>query len=103
MMGSASLTNGTGPDIYGDGYFGKVESNGVNGHRDSWGSGSSLKGQFTTHDFENPSHITSVQTNTGYKQWVAQAGTLIADLITCAGADHIVSPPLLHAHSEIHH
>jgi ribose-phosphate pyrophosphokinase len=30
----------------------------------------------------------------GYKQWVAQAGTLIADLLTCAGADHIITMDL---------
>lgn len=30
----------------------------------------------------------------GYRQWVAQAGTLIADLITCAGADHIITMDL---------
>lgn len=33
-------------------------------------------------------------TNTGYKQWVAQAGTLVADLLTCAGADHIITMDL---------
>ncbi|KAG0644162.1 phosphoribosyltransferase-like protein [Tuber brumale] len=31
---------------------------------------------------------------TGYKQWVAQAGTLVADLLTCAGADHIITMDL---------
>ena len=30
----------------------------------------------------------------GYKQWVAQAGTLVADLITAAGADHIITMDL---------
>jgi len=30
----------------------------------------------------------------GYKQWVAQAGTLVADLLTCAGADHIMTMDL---------
>lgn len=30
----------------------------------------------------------------GYRQWVAQAGTLIADLLTCAGADHIITMDL---------
>ncbi|KAF2707885.1 phosphoribosyl pyrophosphokinase [Pleomassaria siparia CBS 279.74] len=30
----------------------------------------------------------------GYKQWVAQAGTLIADLLTCAGADHVITMDL---------
>ena len=34
------------------------------------------------------------QTQPGYKQWVAQAGTLVADLLTCAGADHIVTMDL---------
>jgi len=27
----------------------------------------------------------------GYKQWVAQAGTLVADLLTCAGTDHVIT------------
>lgn len=27
----------------------------------------------------------------GYRQWVAQAGTLIADLLTDAGADHVIT------------
>ena len=30
----------------------------------------------------------------GYRQWVAQAGTLVADLITSAGADHIITMDL---------
>lgn len=30
----------------------------------------------------------------GYKQWVAQAGTLIADLVTVAGADHVITMDL---------
>ncbi|KAK3673278.1 ribose-phosphate pyrophosphokinase [Recurvomyces mirabilis] len=30
----------------------------------------------------------------GYKQWVAQAGTLVADLLTCAGADHVITMDL---------
>ena len=30
----------------------------------------------------------------GYKQWVAQAGTLVADLLTCAGTDHIITMDL---------
>ncbi|KAF2202282.1 ribose-phosphate pyrophosphokinase 4 [Delitschia confertaspora ATCC 74209] len=34
------------------------------------------------------------QPQPGYKQWVAQAGTLIADLLTCAGADHIITMDL---------
>ncbi|KAI0996672.1 hypothetical protein K3495_g11511 [Podosphaera aphanis] len=53
---------------------------------------------FTTHDYENPTMIkeakTVFQSNPGYKQWVAQAGTLVADLLTCAGADHIITMDL---------
>jgi ribose-phosphate pyrophosphokinase len=52
---------------------------------------------FTTHDYENPSMIQNTaffQPKPGYKQWVAQAGTLVADLLTCAGADHIITMDL---------
>lgn len=31
---------------------------------------------------------------TNYREWVAQAGTLVADLLTCAGADHIITMDL---------
>jgi ribose-phosphate pyrophosphokinase len=43
---------------------------------------------YTTHDYENMSHVGAFQAKPGYKQWVAQAGTLVANLLTCAGADH---------------
>ncbi|RKF73624.1 Ribose-phosphate pyrophosphokinase 5 [Golovinomyces cichoracearum] len=50
---------------------------------------------FTTHDYENPTMISEAKNifraKPGYKQWVAQAGTLVADLLTCAGADHIIT------------
>jgi ribose-phosphate pyrophosphokinase len=49
---------------------------------------------FTTHDYENPSGISNFRAKPGYKQWVAQAGTLVADLLTCAGADHIITMDL---------
>jgi ribose-phosphate pyrophosphokinase len=51
---------------------------------------------FTTHDYANPGHISNsfFQAKPGYKQWVAQAGTLVADLLTCAGADHIITMDL---------
>ncbi|KAI9249627.1 phosphoribosyltransferase-like protein [Sporodiniella umbellata] len=38
-----------------------------------------------------------IHTNTnhdGYKQWLVRSGTLIADLLTCAGADHIITMDL---------
>lgn len=38
--------------------------------------------------------INTFQPRPGYKQWVAQAGTLVADLLTCAGADHIITMDL---------
>lgn len=53
---------------------------------------------FTTHDYENTANIQSsknfFQAKPGYKQWVAQAGTLVADLLTCAGADQIITMDL---------
>ncbi|CAI7629719.1 unnamed protein product [Penicillium bialowiezense] len=42
----------------------------------------------------NTSKISAFQPRPGYKQWVAQAGTLVADLLTCAGADHIITMDL---------
>lgn len=36
----------------------------------------------------------SFKPSPGYKQWVAQAGTLVADLLTCAGADHVITMDL---------
>jgi ribose-phosphate pyrophosphokinase len=36
----------------------------------------------------------SFEPQRGYRQWVAQAGTLIADLLTCAGADHVITMDL---------
>ncbi|KND94362.1 Ribose-phosphate pyrophosphokinase 5 [Tolypocladium ophioglossoides CBS 100239] len=82
----------------GGGYFPKrsdtVSSLGSNG-RGHHGEGSvSSQRSFTTHDYENPSSISAFQPKPGYKQWVAQAGTLVADLLTCAGADHIITMDL---------
>lgn len=42
----------------------------------------------------NSSKETLFQPRPGYKQWVAQAGTLVADLLTCAGTDHIITMDL---------
>jgi ribose-phosphate pyrophosphokinase len=52
------------------------------------------KPSFTTHDYENTTNIKAFKPKPGYKQWVAQAGTLVADLLTCAGADHIITMDL---------
>ena len=40
------------------------------------------------------SRIQAFEPRPGYRQWVAQAGTLVADLLTCAGADHIITMDL---------
>jgi ribose-phosphate pyrophosphokinase len=83
-----ALTNGTGSmspvKTNGDSVFG--------------GNGHPMPGQlqrttssYTTHDYENVSHVHAFEAKPGYKQWVAQAGTLVANLLTCAGADHGMS------------
>lgn len=38
--------------------------------------------------------LSAFQPQRGYRQWVAQAGTLVADLVTCAGADHVITMDL---------
>ena len=42
-------------------------------------------------DRSKPPHF---EPQRGYRQWVAQSGTLIADLLTCAGADHVITMDL---------
>ena len=90
------LSNGITPPRRSD----TMESNNstTNG-RDRGSSNSSQTGpSFTTHDHD--SRLVSkeaknfFQAKPGYKQWVAQAGTLVADLLTCAGADHIITMDL---------
>ncbi|KAL3302492.1 ribose-phosphate pyrophosphokinase [Colletotrichum asianum] len=56
----------------------------VNGHGRNHDSISSQV-RYTTHDYENQSQVNGFQSKPGYKQWVAQAGTLVADLLACAG------------------
>lgn len=87
MMAKASLANG-------NGYARANGEPSLVGHdasdgRNHAGSISSVTGNYTTHDYENPQMINAFQAKPGYKQWVAQAGTLVADLMTCAGADHV--------------
>ncbi|KAK4147112.1 phosphoribosyltransferase-like protein [Dichotomopilus funicola] len=47
--------------------------------------------QYTTHDYENPSLAMALQAGSGHKQFMAQAGSLVADLLTCAGADRVLT------------
>lgn len=87
-ISGANGTSGQGSSN-GDGYFR------VNGHvRQQEGSVSSVTGQFTTHDYENQQVVNALTAKPGYKQWIAQAGTLVATLLTCAGADHIITMDL---------
>ncbi|KAK8093628.1 ribose-phosphate pyrophosphokinase protein [Apiospora hydei] len=76
--------NGTNGMNGGDSYFKRTDSSLTLGS-------SRTPGSFTTHDYEKVNHFTSFQGKPGYKQWVAQAGTLVADLLTCSGADHIIT------------
>jgi ribose-phosphate pyrophosphokinase len=71
-----------------------ISSTGSNGRYHQGDLSLSTQPSFTTHDYENPNNISAFQPKPGYKQWVAQAGTLIADLLTCAGADHIITMDL---------
>ncbi|KAI9801476.1 MAG: ribose-phosphate pyrophosphokinase [Piccolia ochrophora] len=61
-------------------------------------SGSSLHNSHANDDAQSvvssSSKTSAFQPQPGYKQWVAQAGTLVADLLTCAGADHIITMDL---------
>lgn len=84
---SATLTNGNGGDL--DRMLSQTQlGDQVNG------TGSVTSSHFTTHDYEKNLDLLAVdsrEAKPGYKRWVAQAGTLIADLLTCAGADHVVA------------
>lgn len=69
------------------------------GNQASSTSATAQPAPFTTHDYENTATLANsskhfFQAQPGYKQWVAQAGTLVADLLTCAGADHIITMDL---------
>lgn len=91
-LAKTSLANGTGPmspvkQPNGDAYFGGSVQGSVN-------TVSSTAGSYTTHDYENVSHVGAFEARPGYKQWVAQAGTLVANLLTCAGADHVITMDL---------
>ncbi len=48
-------------------------------------------GSYTTHDYENPSLMLALQARSGHKQFTAQAGSLVANLLTCAGADRVLT------------
>ena len=92
----ASYTNGITPPRRQDTV--DSTSSAVNGRGRGSSGGSQTGPSFTTHDVD-PALLTKeaksvFQGKPGYKQWVAQAGTLVADLLTCAGADHIITMDL---------
>lgn len=94
MLSKTTLSNGmSSPVVNGEGYFGKNGATAING-RTHAGSVSSQTGSSTTYDQDYQSQVGTFgafKARRGYKQWVAQAGTLIADLLSCAGADHVVT------------
>ncbi|KAL1840366.1 hypothetical protein VTJ49DRAFT_539 [Mycothermus thermophilus] len=49
--------------------------------------------RYTTHDYENPALMMTLQqkARSGHKHLTAQAGPLVADLLTCAGADRVLT------------
>lgn len=67
-------------------------SNGTNGVPTP-GPAAPQSAYFTTHDYEDadPTRVTDFESKPGYKRWIAQAGSMVADLLTCAGADHVVA------------
>lgn len=79
-------------------YFNGPKKSETNSSSQSHSRGNTSDGasqrSFTTHDYEKMNSVHSFQPKPGYKQWVAQAGTLVADLLTCAGADHIITMDL---------
>jgi ribose-phosphate pyrophosphokinase len=66
-----------------------VQSNGTSNHDDSPSTR-----QNNTSNPTNSSAPPAMSVARGYKQWVAQAGTLVADLLTCAGTDHVITMDL---------
>lgn len=75
QLSSASMTR------YSNGSCSTMVNGNGNGHHDEGTNATSSKdAQF--------------QPRPGYKVWVAQAGTLVADLLTCAGADHVMTMDL---------
>lgn len=49
------------------------------------------QGSYTTHDYENPALMMALQATSGHKQWMALSGSLVANLLTCAGADRVLT------------
>jgi ribose-phosphate pyrophosphokinase len=67
-------------------------------HSDQWAQDSNGDGEAPAAVTSNPAPVQQappqMAVQKGYKMWVAQAGTLVADLLTCAGADHVITMDL---------
>ncbi|KAI1826734.1 phosphoribosyl pyrophosphokinase [Xylaria intraflava] len=93
VMGKAPVANG---HAHGSVANGAARSNGESSSTNDLpparpGLTATQTQSFTTHDLQNNALLSTFQAKPGYKRWVAQAGTLVADLLTCAGADHVVA------------
>lgn len=93
MLSRTNLFNGqrSPTSSQGEPFFEKGPTSAPAGHSKA-GSVSSQTGSTTVdRDYRSSMSMGSdfggLQAKKGYKQWVAQAGNLIADLLTCAGAD----------------
>lgn len=95
MLSRTALTNGRAspiPNDLGSSASGTAGLNAANG-RPGVGVGSihSGKGEkiicLQSKQPQHQSQISTFEAKRGYKKWIAQAGTLVANLITCAGAD----------------
>ncbi|KAF2429446.1 ribose-phosphate pyrophosphokinase I [Tothia fuscella] len=54
----------------------------------------SANGDHKNHQVQERAKPVNFEPQRGYRQWIAQAGTLVADLLTCAGADHVITMDL---------
>jgi ribose-phosphate pyrophosphokinase len=81
-VASAGTANGLSP----------IENGGSHSHTPT--SAPRLQTSALTPSNAGTSVVPDFKPQRGYKQWVAQAGTLVADLLTCAGADHIITMDL---------
>lgn len=60
-------------------------------------SDSSIKVNGILHEPDEATHAARTppfEPQRGYEPWVVQCGTLVADLLTCAGADHVITMDL---------
>lgn len=69
------------------------EKNGKGGYFEAKAA-PSANGTNQSHHVQDRYKPVNFEPQRGYRQWIAQAGTLVADLLTCAGADHVITMDL---------